>query len=81
MLSAEGISDKGFLISYLLELNLQIARYRAPFHPYLIYLGWRFEGFKSALDARPESRGIPEAYMLTYVEDFRGAITQQMTSY
>jgi hypothetical protein len=27
-------------------------------------------------DTRPESRGTPEAYMLTYVEDFRGAITQ-----
>jgi len=59
----------------------QIALYRTPFHPYLIYLGWRFEGFKSALDARSESRGIPEAYMLTYSEAFRGAITQQMTCY
>ena len=25
------------------------------------------------VDARLESRGIPEAYMATYVEDFRGA--------
>jgi hypothetical protein len=36
----------------------------------------RFEAFKKGSDTRPESRGIPEAYMAGYVEDFRGAITQ-----
>jgi len=37
-----------------------------------------FKGVQSAVDSRPELRGIPEVYMLTYVEDFRGAITQEI---